>query len=217
MLLGELRRWGARPATTVDELLPHADRALDWIADYGDRDGDGFVEYRRDTDRGPGQPGLEGLLRRRQRSPTARWPSPPIALAEVQGYVYAAYLARAALRRRSAATPAWRAALAGDRRGSSRHAFNETFWLPDQGYYALGLDGDKRPIDALASNMGHCLWTGIVDEDKAAAVAEHLISPDDVHRLRGADAGHHHGRLQPDELPQRLGLAARQRDLSRPG
>ena len=56
--------------------------------------------------------------------------------------------------------------------------FNEQFWLPDRGYFALALDGDKRPVDALASNMGHCLWTGIVDEDKADAVAERLLSPE---------------------------------------
>ena len=94
MLLGELRRWGL-PAPRRDELLPHADRALTWIEQYGDRDGDGFVEYRGAHRPRPGQPGLEGLLRRRSRSPTAPIAEPPIALAEVQGYVYAAYLARA--------------------------------------------------------------------------------------------------------------------------
>jgi glycogen debranching enzyme len=59
-----------------------------------------------------------------------------------------------------------------------KQAFNEAFWLPDRGYYALALDGAKRPVDALASNMGHCLWTGIVDEDKAAVVAGRLLGPD---------------------------------------
>ena len=65
--------------------------------------------------------------------------------------------------RRHARTGASRAA-------ALKQAFNEPFWLPDRGWYALGLDRDKRPIDSLASNMGHCLWTGIVDEDKAEAV-----------------------------------------------
>ena len=59
-----------------------------------------------------------------------------------------------------------------------RTAFNEQFWLPDRGWYAIALDGDKRPVDACASNMGHCLWSGIVDEDKAPQVAEHLMSPE---------------------------------------
>jgi glycogen debranching enzyme len=92
----------------------------------------------------------------------------------VQGYVYAAYLARAHFaQERGDADVAryWRV-----KAGKLRHDFNETFWLPDKGYFALGLDGDKRPIDGLGSNQGHCLWTGIVDRDKATAVAEHLVS-----------------------------------------
>jgi len=98
----------------------------------------------------------------------------PIALAEVQAYVFAAYRARAQL-----------AAQAGDERAAAawrkkakqlKKLFNERFWLPDQGWYAVGLDKDKRPIDALTSNIGHCLWTGIADKDKAGAVARHLMS-----------------------------------------
>ena len=100
----------------------------------------------------------------------------PIALAEVQGYAYAAYRARAAFARE-----------AGDAQGA-RHwqataarlkcAFNQAFWLPDKGWFAAALDRDKRPVDALTSNIGHCLWTGIADVDKAAAVADHLLSQD---------------------------------------
>ena len=79
-----------------------------------------------------------------------------------------------------------------------KEAFNERFWLPDRGWFALALDGDKRPVDSLASNMGHCLWSGIVDDDKAAAVAERLLSPEmftgwGVRTLATDD-----GRLQPD-------------------
>jgi glycogen debranching enzyme len=59
-----------------------------------------------------------------------------------------------------------------------KEAFNRDFWLEDRGWFALGLDADKRAIDALANNMGHCLWTGIVDADKAPAVAERLLSPE---------------------------------------
>ena len=58
-----------------------------------------------------------------------------------------------------------------------KESFNRDFWIEDRAWFAIGLDGDKRPIDALASNMGHCLWTGIVDDDKAARVAERLLSP----------------------------------------
>jgi glycogen debranching enzyme len=63
-----------------------------------------------------------------------------------------------------------------ERADALKAAFNERFWLPDRGWYALALDGDKRPVDALASNMGHCLWSGIVDDDKAAQVAERLMA-----------------------------------------
>ena len=172
MMLGELNRWGFAPEA-VAELLPHADRALQWIDGYGDRDADGFVEYQRMTD--------SGLLNQGWKDSTdgitfadGRLAQAPIALAEVQGYVYAAYLARAHL-----------AVTAGDQAEADRlsvrasrlkAAFNERFWLPERGWFALGLDADKRPIDALASNMGHCLWTGLIDEDKAGAVAERLMS-----------------------------------------
>ena len=58
-----------------------------------------------------------------------------------------------------------------------KSAFNDAFWLDGRGYYAIALDGDKRPVDALASNMAHCLWTGIIDEERAPSVVEHLMSP----------------------------------------
>jgi glycogen debranching enzyme len=174
VLLGELNRWGFAPQE-VERLLPHADRALAWIEEYGDRDGDGFVEYQRMTENGlvnqgwkDSHDGING-----DDGHPAR---PPIALAEVQGYVYAAYLARAHL-----------AVQAGDsalrdrmltRAAQLKEAFNERFWLPERGWFAVGLDADKQPIDALASNQGHCLWTGLIDEDKAGAVVERLMSPE---------------------------------------
>jgi glycogen debranching enzyme len=174
MLLGELRRWG-RHGDLVRHLLPHADRALEWMQRYGDADGDGFIEYSRKTpaglvnqgwkDSGDGINFADGTIAQ-----------PPIALAEVQGYAYAAYRARAAFAREADddhGARHWAAAAARLKR-----AFNQAFWLPDQGWYAVALDGDKRPVDALTSNNGHCLWTGIADPDKAAAVANHLMSAD---------------------------------------
>jgi glycogen debranching enzyme len=172
MLLGELRRWGlAREA--VESLRPHADRAMQWIEDFGDRDGDGYVEYQRATDRGLQNQGwkdswdaircADGTLAR-----------PPVALCEVQAYVYGAYVARMHF-----AVEAGEHDVAETYRqkaASLKEAFNRDFWLDERGWFAMGLDADKRPIDALASNMGHCLWTGIVDEDKAAAVAKCLMS-----------------------------------------
>jgi glycogen debranching enzyme len=174
MLLGELQRWGGKEAA-ISALLPHADRALEWIEKYGDADGDGFVEYCRKTSHGLANQGWkdswDGV-----NFADGEIAEAPIALAEVQGYVFAAYRARAQLARQ-----------AGDERGAAawrkkakhlKRLFNEQFWLPDRGWYAIGLDKDKRPIDALTSNIGHCLWTGIVDKDKATSVARHLLSPD---------------------------------------
>jgi glycogen debranching enzyme len=174
MLLGELQRWGGKD-NAIAALLPHADSALEWIETYGDADGDGFVEYRRKTSRGLANQGWkdswDGV-----NFASGEIAEAPIALAEVQGYVYAAYRARAQLARH-----------AGDLRGAAawrkkakvlKREFNEQFWLQDRGWYAIGLDKDKRQIDALTSNIGHCLWTGIADKDKAGAVARHLMSPD---------------------------------------
>ncbi|HZG93290.1 MAG TPA: glycogen debranching N-terminal domain-containing protein [Mycobacteriales bacterium] len=174
MLLGELDRWGLAP-DAVQRLLPHADRALDWITRYGDRDGDGYVEYARHTESGLANQGWKDSW---DGVPFAdgRLAEPPIALCEVQGYVYAAYIARAFFAEEAGDADAaahWRT-----RASDLKTAFNRDFWLPDRGYFALALDGEKRPVDALASNMGHCLWTGIVDVDKAPAVAAHLLSPE---------------------------------------
>lgn len=174
MLLGELRRWG-QASEDVDAMLPNADRALKWIIEHGDRDGDGFVEYQRSSDRGLRNQGwkdsadaitfADGTLA-----------DPPIALAEVQGYTYAAYLARAHFAVESGdhnLAREWT-----ERAMRLKDAFNDAFWLPDHGYYALALDRNKRPVDALASNMGHCLWTGIIAESRAESVVAHLMDPE---------------------------------------
>ena len=172
MLLGELARWGV-PRDKIDGLLPNVDRALEWITTYGDSDGDGFVEYQRATEQGLANQGwkdsFDGIT-----FDSGKIAEPPIALAEVQGYVYAAYLTRAEFARERGDSDTARHWLSKASRLA--RAFNRAFWLPDRGYFALGLDGDKRPIDALGSNMGHCLWTGIVDRDKAESVADHLVS-----------------------------------------
>jgi glycogen debranching enzyme len=174
MLLGEMRRWGLE-RRIVDELLPNADRALDWIVNRGDRDGDGFVEYGRSTELGLANQGwkdsFDGIT-----FADGTMAETPIALAEVQGYVYAAYLAKShfCIEREDVSGADYWAAKAQD----LKDEFNRAFWMPDKGYFALGLDRQKRQIDSLASNMGHCLWTGIVDAGKAASVAAHLTGPD---------------------------------------
>jgi len=174
MLLGELRRWGLA-TSEVDALVPHADRALEWMDQFGDRDGDGFIEYQRATDRGLVNQGwkdsFDGI-----NFAAGDLARPPIALAEVQGYAYAAFLARSHFAREAGDLDVARHW--SERAHRLKEQFNDAFWLPDRGHFAVALDAEKRPVDALASNMGHCLWTGIVDEDKAASVAHHLMSPE---------------------------------------
>jgi len=172
MLLGELRRWGHR-REEVDALLPAADLALAWIEHYGDRDGDGYVEYLRASDRGLLNQGWKDS-HDSTRFADGRLATPPIALCEVQGYVYAALLARAHFAEEAADQD--HADRLRDRARELKARFNHDFWLERQGWLAMGLDHEKRPLDALTSNMGHCLWTGILDEDKAARVGELLTS-----------------------------------------
>jgi glycogen debranching enzyme len=174
MLLGELRRWGLAPEV-VDRLLPHADRALAWIEQFGDRDGDGYVEYQRATDRGERHQAWKDTPDP-VHFPDGTPARGPLALAEVQAYVYAAYRARshfAAEAGDDAGAARWRS-----RAAELRAAFNRDFWIDGAGWFALALDGDNQPVGALASNLGHCLWSGIVDEDKAAVVVKHLLSDD---------------------------------------
>jgi glycogen debranching enzyme len=171
VLLGELHRWGLGGAE-LRELLPAADRAMAWVQRYGDRDGDGFVEYRRASDRGLVNQGwkdsFDGVT-----TAGGRIAEPPIALAEVQGYVYAAHLARAELA--EAMDDPGTATEHRRRAEVLRERFDERFWLSDRGWYATALDGDKRPVDALTSNIGHCLWSGIVPPERAGRVADHLV------------------------------------------
>jgi glycogen debranching enzyme len=173
VLLGELGRWGAAPQE-VAELLPHADRALEWVRHHRERDVQGFVAYRRATDQGLANQGWkdswDGI-----NFADGRLAEAPIALCEVQGYVYDAYRTRAGLARMLGEEDGgqeWE-----DRATALKREFNERFWIPERGWFALALDRDGRQVDACASNMGHCLWSGIVDEDKAPQVAEQLLSP----------------------------------------
>ena len=156
-------------------LWPHVQRALAWIHEYGDRDGDGFVEYARRSEKGLVQQGWkdsndsvfheDGTLA-----------EPPIALAEVQGYTYGAWSGAARL----AAVlglhdEAEGYALRAER---LREAFEAAFWCEDLGTYAMALDGHKRPCRVRSSNAGQCLFSGIVRPDRAARVAATLFDED---------------------------------------
>lgn len=174
MTLASVSRWGFAKET-IAALLPNADRALDWVRNYGDKDGDGFVEYCRLNDHGLLNQGwkdswdginfADGTLA-----------EPPIALCEVQALVYSALQARAWMAYDGG--DAGLAAQLTDEAAALKKRFNEAFWLPERGYFAVALDGRKRPVDACASNMGQCMWHGIIDDDKVPMVAERLMSPE---------------------------------------
>jgi glycogen debranching enzyme len=158
----------------VDRLWPNALLALEWIDRYGDLDGDGFVEYQRRSERGllnQGWKDSSDAIRDRD----GHGPKMPVALAEVQGYVFDAKRRMAAL-----ATVRGEDDLARRLQAEAetlRARFEEAFWVEDQRYYAMALDGDKRHLDAIGSNAGQCLWTGIASAARARDVADRLMGP----------------------------------------
>jgi glycogen debranching enzyme len=173
VLLSEVWRWTADDEL-VRRLREPALAALGWIDHYGDRDGDGFVEYERRTLRG-----LENQSWKdsgdSQRFHDGAFARPPIAPAEVQGYVFDAKVRLAELAREVWSDTALAERLEAEA-AELRRRFNEQFWIEARGgYYALALDGEKRPVDSLCSNIGHLLWSGIVPADRADAVANHLM------------------------------------------
>jgi glycogen debranching enzyme len=175
ILLDEYERFTG-DTERVRRLEPNARAALTWIDEDGDRDGDGYVEYERRNQ----ETGLENQCWKDS------WNSIlfadgtlaklPRATCELQGYAYDA-------RRRCArlAREVWGdetlATKLEQQADDLKTAFNRDFWLDDLGYYALALDGDKRPVDALTSNIGHLLWSGIVDDDRAEQVVAQLLGP----------------------------------------
>ncbi|NJC71316.1 amylo-alpha-1,6-glucosidase [Planosporangium thailandense] len=174
ILLSEYWRWTGDDKL-VQQLYGNAMAAMEWIDHYGDRDGDCFVEYQTHSPEGLGnqcwRDSWDGVL-----YADGGMPPLPIATCEIQGYVYDAKLRMAEL----ADGPLDNRTLARRLRGEAarlRDRFNADFWLDARGgYYALGLDGDKRRIDAMTSNMGHLLWSGIIPDDRAAVVVDQLMS-----------------------------------------
>jgi glycogen debranching enzyme len=174
ILLGATWDWTGDRAL-IDRLWPHALRALEWMDRHGDIDGDGFLEYRRRTPSGllnQGWKDSHDAIRDRN----GRLAEGPIALVEVQGYAFDARRRMARLARvRGDDDLADRLEQQAER---LRNRFEDAFWSEEQGYYAMGLDGDKRRLDAIGSNPGHCLWSGIVSPDRAQLVVDRLMSPD---------------------------------------
>jgi glycogen debranching enzyme len=150
-------------------------RALHWIDHYGDRDGDGFVEYARYSETGLAQQGWKDSNDSVFHS-DGTLAEAPIALCEVQGYVYEAKL-RAAQLARLLGDQALADKLTGEAARLKKH-FNEAFWCEEIGTYALALDGGKRQCTVPSSNAGHALWSGIATPEYAARIAEQLLTPD---------------------------------------
>jgi glycogen debranching enzyme len=175
VLLDEYERWTGDDSL-VHELEAEARAALVWIDEHGDRDGDGYVEYERRNE----ESGLENQCWKDSWNSIlfadGSMSSLPRACCEIQGYVYDAKVRCARLAREIWDDPELAERLEREAAELKRR-FNEDFWLADRRYYALALDGEKRPVDSLTSNMGHLLWSGIVDDDKAEAVVRHLIGP----------------------------------------
>ena len=156
----------------ISSIWPHIDRALTWIDKYGDPDRDGFVEYHRKSAQGLVQQGWKDS-RDSIFHEDGTLAEGPIALCEVQGYVFAAKLGAAELA--SHLGHARQADELCEQAGRLKDLFNEKFWCEELGTYGLALDGAKRLCRVRASNAGHCLYTGIAPKDKARRVADSLM------------------------------------------
>jgi glycogen debranching enzyme len=158
---------------TLESLWPHVERALTWIDTHGDRDRDGFVEY---AARRPGGLTHQGWKDSHDSVSHAdgTLAEGPIALSEVQGYVYGARLAVAEMAAALSMPEVARRERA--RAEQLRTAFEQAFWCEDLGTYALALDGAKRPCRVRSSNSGQCLWSGIATPEHARRVTEALLS-----------------------------------------
>ena len=174
VLLDEYERWTGN-ADLVRRLEPNARDALEWIDNYGDRNGDGYIEYARRNE----ETGLENQCWKDS------WNSIvfrdgtlsklPRATCEIQGYAYDAKVRCARLAREI-----WGDHALADRLDREavelKLRFNRDYWVPERKFFALAIDGDGRQVDSLTSNIGHLLWSGIADDDKAAACVQHLMS-----------------------------------------
>ncbi len=170
-------KWLERTADLegLRELWPHVERALEWIERYGDLDGDGFVEYRKRSPHGLDNQGWKDSGDSVSHAGGAL-AEPPIALCEVQGYVYAAWQAASFMA--GALGMGSKAAAFRRKAAELRKKVEKVFWSRELGSYALALDGKKRPCLVRASNAGHLLFAGLPSRPRAARVAEVLFSED---------------------------------------
>lgn len=174
MLAGAYYRWTG-DLEAMRALRSAFDAALGWIAHHGDRDGDGFLEYRTRSPAGltnQGWKDSEDCIVHADGSLAQG----PIALVEAQGYVYLAKLRMAEVY--EALGEAEVASTLRKEANALCDAFDAAFWMPEEGTFALALDGKKRQVASVTSNPGHCLYCGIVKPERAASVGDRLMAPD---------------------------------------
>jgi glycogen debranching enzyme len=175
VLLDEYERWSG-DRKLVRELEREARAALRWIDDYADLEGNGYIWYQRRNE----ETGLENQCWKDSWDSISyrdgRLPGFPRATCELQGYAYDAKVRGARLAREIWKDTDFAVELEQEAAELKRR-FNRDFWVEDGEYYALALDTEGKQVDALASNNGHLLWSGIVDKGKAKAVARHLLGP----------------------------------------
>jgi glycogen debranching enzyme len=205
ILLGEHARWSGT-LELFEELRDNAERALAWMSDYGDLDGDGYLEYESSS--------KEGLINQGWKDSgdaivdaDGALATPPIALVEVQGYQWLALISMASLFRR--AGDAERADALEEKARGLRTRFNQDFWMEDEGCFALALQGDKSQAAVVSSNAGQALWTGIADPERAERTARRLMAEDifsgwGVRTLASSEArynpiGYHLGTVWPHD------------------
>lgn len=172
VLLSEYIKWTGDMAL-FEELGKNVKAALNWIDHYGDRDGDGFVEYHQESSKGIANQGWkdsgDSIVHR-----NGEFGETPIALAEVQGYVYQAKEEIAEIYRLTGEME--KADKLTDDAAKLKEKFEESFWMEDKQFYALALDKEKRQVGTLTSNPGHVLFSGMLENIKATAVSDMLIS-----------------------------------------
>ena len=174
LLLGTYYRWTDDLAFCA-ELLPNVERALHWVDDYGDLDGDGFLEYKVSSPRGLVNQGWKDSHDSVVHT-DGKIAEGPIALAEVQAYTYLAKLRIADVY--EALGRSDQALVLRAQAGTLRARFNERFWIESEGYFAEALDGEKRQVATVTSNPAHGLYCGIVDADRAQLMTRRLLAPD---------------------------------------
>lgn len=173
ILLVEYVNW-SKDVSFFNELLPNVEAALNWIDQYGDRDGDGFVEYHQEASKGIANQGwkdsADSIVHR-----NGEYANSPIALAEVQGYVYQARIGIAALYQ---SISEWEKSEKLRKQSQElKEKFNTAFWMEDKDFYAIALDEHKQQVGTLTSNPGHVLFSGILDDTRAEKVMDMLVSP----------------------------------------